>query len=283
MIQQIKDFSDEVGELAACLATMPADAWTAPSGFKNWTPEDVVQHLHHSDLMAMASADGVEAFTAFRAEMQGLRDRGMTNVAATRVRLGNPQGGELLDLWQRTARDLCGRLSSLAPDTRMPWAGPGMGLRMFATARQMETWSHGQAIYDLLGVERPDASPRLRNIAEIGVRTFGWTFRNRNQEPPGPQPEVRLETPFGEPWVWAGEGGLVAGGVIQFCQVVAQTRNVADTRLQVEGAAARQWMALAQCFAGPPEMPPEPGARVRAARRWGDGRSWSADGTLSAL
>jgi uncharacterized protein (TIGR03084 family) len=142
-----------------------------------------------------------------------------------------------------------------------------MGLRMFATARQMETWSHGQAIYDLLGLERPDAAPRLRNIAEIGVRTYAWTFRNRNQEPPGPQPEVRLHTPLGESWVWAGEGGLVTGSVLQFCQVVAQTRNVADTGLQVEGEAAREWMALAQCFAGPPETPPNPGTRVRAAHR----------------
>lgn len=268
MIQQIVDFRDEVKELHALLAGMPVGAWTAPTGFKRWTPEDVVQHLHHSDLMAMASADGVEAFAAFRAEMQGLRGRGMTNVQATREKLGDPQGAALLELWRRTALVLCERLSVLAPETRMPWAGPGMGLRMFATARQMETWSHGQAIYDLLGVERPAASARLRNIAEIGVRTYGWTFRNRGQEPPGVPPEVRLEMASGEPWVWAGEGGLVAGDAIQFCQVAAQTRNIADTALRVEGAAARAWMALAQCFAGPPETPPVPGTRVRAARGW---------------
>ena len=265
MIPQIKDFRDEVGELHALLAAMPASAWTAPTGFKAWTPEDVVQHLHHSDLMAMASADGIEAFTAFRADMQARRARGLTNVQATRERLGDPQGKALLELWQRTAMALCDRLALLAPETRMPWAGPGMGLRMFATARQMETWSHGQALYDMMGVERPAASPRLRNIAEIGVRTYGWTFRNRDQEPPSPQPEVRLNTPFGEPWVWPGEGGLVSGDAIQFCQVVAQTRNVADTALQVQGEAARAWMALAQCFAGPPETPPAPGLRVRAA------------------
>jgi uncharacterized protein (TIGR03084 family) len=267
-MQQIKDFRDEVDELHQLLATMPAAAWTAPTGFKAWTPEDIVQHLHHSDLMALASADGAEAFAAFRADMQARRARGLTNVQATRERLGDPKGAALLELWARTAGVLCNRLSGLAPETRMPWAGPGMGLRMFATARQMETWSHGQAIYDLLGVDRPPAAPRLRNIAEIGVRTFGWTFRNRGQEPPGPQPEVRLATPFGEPWAWRGEGGLVAGDAIQFCQVAAQTRNVQDTALRVQGAAAEAWMALAQCFAGPPETPPAPGTRVRAQQRW---------------
>ena len=269
MLQQTKDFQDEVAELKRLLAAMPAAAWTAPTGFKAWTVEDIVQHLHHSDLMAMASADGVEAFATFRAEMQALRASGLTNVQAARERLGNPQGAALLALWHRTALALCDRLAGIAPETRMPWAGPGMGLRMFATARQMETWSHGQAIYDLLGVERPPASLRLRNIAEIGVRTYGWTFRNRNQEPPGPQPEVRLDTPFGDGWAWPGEGGLVAGDAIQFCQVVAQTRNIADTALRMEGEAAHAWMALAQCFAGPPETPPAAGTRVRAVQRLG--------------
>ena len=57
-------------------------------------------------------------------------------------------------------------------------AGPGMGARMFTTARQMEIWAHGQAIYDLLDTERP-RSDRLRSIAVIGVRTFGWTFASQ--------------------------------------------------------------------------------------------------------
>ena len=56
----------------------------------------------------------------------------------------------------------------------------------------------------------------------------------------------------------------MSGAPIEFCQVVAQTRNIADTALVVEGPAARAWMALAQCFAGPPETPPAPGTRARA-------------------
>jgi len=53
----------------------------------------------------------------------------------------------------------------------------------------------------------------------------------------------------------------VAGDATEFCQVVTQTRNVADTRLDVKGETAVRWMAMAQCFAGPPEDPPEPGTR----------------------
>jgi uncharacterized protein (TIGR03084 family) len=126
----------------------------------------------------------------------------------------------------------------------------------------METWAHGQAIYDLLGLTRT-ATERLRNIAEIGVRTYGWTFANRQRSVPGPAPHVRLTAPSGAIWTWHDPtpDNAVVGDVLAFCQVVAQTRNVADTDLQVTGEPAAIWMSLAQCFAGPPVDPPAPGTR----------------------
>ena len=76
-----------------------------------------------------------------------------------------------------------------------------MGVRMFTTARQMETWAHGQAIFDVMGAPR-QPTERLRNIAEIGVRTYGWTFANRGLAAPGLAPFVRLIGPSGAPWEW---------------------------------------------------------------------------------
>ena len=134
---------------------------------------------------------------------------------------------------------------------------------MFTTARQMETWAHGQAVYDLMGVTRAPTD-RLRDIAEIGVRTYGWTFANRQRAVPGPAPHVRLTAPSGAVWTWndpVPDNG-VEGDALDFCQVVTQTRNVADTGLVVRGEVAREWMRLAQCFAGGPEDPPPPGMRV---------------------
>ena len=49
-----------------------------------------------------------------------------------------------------------------------------MGARMFMTARYMETWSHSQAIYDLINIQR-DYSDDIKNIVNIGVKTFEWT------------------------------------------------------------------------------------------------------------
>ena len=40
-----------------------------------------------------------------------------------------------------------------------------------------------QEIYDLLGVERKDKD-RIKNIAELGINTFGWSFMARSTEKP---------------------------------------------------------------------------------------------------
>ena len=145
---------------------------------------------------------------------------------------------------------------------RAPWFGPDMGIAMMATARQMETWAHGQDIYDLLHVQRRN-SDRIRNVCHIGVRTFGWTFVNRGLETPSSIPYVRLESPSGAVWEWndPSDADCVSGSAVEFAHVVTQGRNIAETDLNVVGDAATSWMAIAQCFAGPPEDPPPPGHR----------------------
>ena len=262
MLPQAVDFRAEADDLHRLLTTLAESDWDRPTLFKSWTVNDVVQHLHAGDLMAAASVAGGDPFMRLRADVQAARDGGLSRVEETRQRLGNPGGKRLLDLWYATMVALCDKLSALPPDARLKWAGPDMGVRMFTTARQMETWAHGQEIFDLMGATRPPTG-RLRNIAEIGVRTYGWTFANRKQEVPGPAPYVRLTAPSGGVWEWndPAPDNCVEGSALDFCQVVTQVRNVADTALRVTGAPARAWMEIAQCFAGPPETPPAPGAR----------------------
>ena len=262
MLPQAAHFRAEADALHALLLTLKEADWARPTLFKQWTVNDIVQHLHEGDLMAAASVAGADPFAAFRAERQAMVDSGLTRLQATRQRMGDLTGRRLLDRWHATMSGLCDKLAAMPADTRLKWAGPDMGARMFTTARQMETWAHGQAIYDLMGVTRA-ATERLRDIAEIGVRTYGWTFANRKREVPGPAPHVRLTSPSGAVWAWndPAPDNSVTGDALDFCQVVTQTRNVADTGLVVRGEAARVWMSLAQCFAGPPEDPPPPGAR----------------------
>jgi len=262
MLPQADDFRAEADELHELLGALTEADWDRATLFKQWTVNDIVRHLHDGDRMAAASVAGPDRFARFRAERQALLDRGLTRLEAARHSLGDLTGPRLLERWHAQVASLCDQLAAMPSDARLKWAGPDMGVRMFTTARQMETWAHGQAIYDLLDRTRAPTN-RLRNIVEIGVRTYGWTFANRRRDVPGPVPHVRLTGPSGAIWRWNDPTpeNAVEGDALAFCQVVAQTRNIADTALRVTGEPARIWMSLAQCFAGPPEDPPAPGLR----------------------
>jgi uncharacterized protein (TIGR03084 family) len=263
-VEQIADLREEAHELYRLLERLADGDWDKVTLFKGWTINDVVQHLHMGDVMATLSATDPAGFAALRADIQVKRDAGLSRVKETRLRLGDPRGRALLGRWFETLARLCELLAARDPADRLPWAGPDMSVRMFTTARQMETWAHGQEIWDVLGEERAPTD-RLKNIAVIGVRTFGWTFANRGLPVPPDQPHVRLTAPSGATWEWSppSPDNAVEGDALDFCQVVTQVRNVADTRLAVTGDTARRWLSIAQCFAGPPEDPPAPGTRYR--------------------
>lgn len=252
-MQQIDDLREEGDVLCAFLDTLAEDQWQRETPFKNRTVNWVVRHLHDADRWAVHSVTDPDGFRAWMKER-----------ATTGPEPPEPLAGRaLLTRWRSYFDQLCDALAAAPADLRAPWFGPDMGVRMMATARQMETWAHGQDIYDLLGAKRENTD-RIKNICHIGVRTYGWTFVNRKLEPPAPVPHVRLQAPSGAVWEWnePSETNRVAGSAVEFAHVVTQGRNIADVDLEVRGAAADAWMAIAQCFAGPPETPPAPGHRT---------------------
>lgn len=262
MLEEITNLVEEGNDLTGLLETLKEADWERPTPFKEWTVFDVVGHLHYSDRCAIAATKGRETFENETAGMRAVIERGGSLRDFTREELGRIEAPRMLALWREAFREMCDRFAALDPKARLPWFGPDMGLRMFATARQMETWAHSQDVYDLLA--RPRAyTDRIRSIAHIGVSTFGWTFANRRLPAPGPAPYVRLTAPSGAIWEWndPNDANRVEGSAAEFCHVVTQNRNVADTSLVVVGEPAKRWMAIAQCFAGNPENPPAPGAR----------------------
>jgi len=266
MLQQAEDLRAEAHALCRLLEPLVDADWDRATQFKDWTINDIVQHLDSGDERAIASITDPAMFDELVAQSRAARTAGLSRITETRRQFGSLTGGRLLAHWHDQLGTLCGMVARLQPDQRLKWSGPSMGARSFTSARQMETWAHGQAVYDLLGVERPQAD-RLRHIAQLGVRTFGWTFANRGDAVPAEKPYVRLAAPSGTLWEWNAPSAAnrVEGEAFEFCQVVAQVRNVADTQLSVIGPVAQSWMAVAQCFAGPPENPPAPGTRYRVA------------------
>ena len=257
-MQQALDLREEGEELYKLVGSLEASDWDRPTPFKNWTVNDVIAHLHTTDLVATVALEDPDRFRA----MVRAGERAIWIGGAGANPSDVPEGSALGERWYDYLGQLCDKLAAVDPSTRVPWFGPDMGARMFATARQMETWSHGQDIYDLLRQPRVNTD-RIKNIAVIGVRTFGWTFVNRREPIPEDIPYVRLDAPSGEIWEWnePSETNKVEGDAVEFCHVVTQGRNIADTALTVVGETATRWMAVAQCFAGGPETPPAPGQR----------------------
>ncbi|MDH3236110.1 MAG: TIGR03084 family metal-binding protein [Alphaproteobacteria bacterium] len=261
-MQQAVDFREECDVLAELLAPLNDDDWARPTKFKQWSVDDVLAHLHFFNYAADLSLRDEQAFDDLFAKLFKAIGDGTGHLAFSHDWLEGARGRALFELWQGFYPDMAERFAASDPEARLKWAGPDMSVRMSITARQMETWAHGQALFDLFARPRRE-SDRIKNIAVIGIKTYGWTFANRGQELPGPLPQVRLTAPSGAQWAFNEENAdsLVEGDAVAFCQVVTQTRNIADTDLTVTGEAAQRWMAIAQCFAGPPEDPPPPGAR----------------------
>ena len=263
-MQQAQDFQDESAALAALLAPLSDADFETPTLFKGWTINQILRHLHVWNVAAGKSLDGEEAFSAFLAQLMS-GEKGLSFTAMESRYLDGLSGTAMLSAWRGGYVSLAERFAATDPKTRLKWVGPDMSAISSITARLMETWAHAQAIYDVLGATRED-DDRIGNIVRLGVNTFGWTFKNRMEEPLGPMPRLRLLAPSGAVWEYGEGEGLITGQATEFCQVVTQCRNIGDTHLQVTGAVAERWMAIAQCFAGAAQNPPAVGARHRSVK-----------------
>lgn len=265
-MQQAEDFREESRALAAILDPLEEADFDQPTLFKDWTINDVVGHLHMFNVAARTTLESAGAFQAFFAPIAAGLAQGKTLLETQYPWLDGLKGRALFKAWRAEAECVADAYAAADPKARVQWAGPEMSALSSITARQMETWAHGQEVFDALGLERVEAD-RIRNIAHLGVATFGWTFLNRGLPVPDPAPHVRLTGPSGAVWEWNDPQpeNRIEGRAVDFARVVTQVRNISDTDLRVTGDTARDWMAMAQCFAGLPEDPPAPGARHRAA------------------
>jgi uncharacterized protein (TIGR03084 family) len=267
MIQQALDFREESDALFALLDADKSLNWDQQTQFKRWTSNDVIAHLHFGNYAADLALQDSSAFKAFVQSIAAAGRQRANHLAFTHTWLNHKKSRDLLYFWREFYREMTDRFANADPKQRVLWFGPDMSVLSSITARLMETWAHAQAVYDLLGQVRQDTD-RIKNIVVLGINTFGWTFSNRGLAVPADKPFVRLTAPSGAVWEWGQPeaDNRIEGSAVEFCQVVTQVRNIADTTLKVVGATATHWMSIAQCFAGPPENPPPPGSRFRQVR-----------------
>ena len=253
----LDDLDAEFGELRAMVDGLSDDdtRWDRPTPAVGWAVRDQISHLAYFDdagRMAMVdpaafalSVEDVLANTGDPMELHLSRGRAMG-------------GDELLSWWDGAHRDMVDAFAMGDPAARVPWFGPPMGTLSFISARLMETWAHGQDIADALGQTRQPTA-RLQHIAHLGVRARPFSYLVRGKEIPPGLIDVEVTAPGGGTWAWRigestndGSVSSVTGTALDFCLVVTQRRNVADTELEVDGDLAADWISVAQAFAGPP-------------------------------
>jgi len=254
-----QDLKDEYEALDAIVAGLSDEQWNLLTPFIGWTIKYELAHVAYWDMAARVAATDAGAFKKLIEEL--FTSEEAYDESQRELREATP--AYVMDYWRRERKGLIDALAARGPKDRIPWVGPAMSARSKATARIMETWAHGQDVVDTLGIKR-EPTTRLNHVAHIGVITFGWSHVNRGLEVPDVAIRVELTGPSGDLWTRGQEEApeSIKGQVEDFCLVVVQRRHVDDTALEVEGDVARNWMLIAQAFAGPPVEGPRPGERV---------------------
>lgn len=262
------DLLAEHEALDAIVRELTDDQWAIPTASPRWSVADQIAHLAYFDRSAALAITDPEGFATHVREMLGAMtgddaapDAHEPGARSDQVTLGEFRAmtpAELLAAWRTHRATLADAAAMLADDDRVGWYGPSMGAKSFLTARLMETWAHGQDIVDAVGADRP-ATERLRHIAQLGFITRGWSYVNRGLEVPAATVRLELIGPAGDTWVFGPDDAeeTVAGDALDFCLVVTQRRHLDDTALTV-GEVGRDWLAIAQAFAGAATDGPAP-------------------------
>jgi len=252
----VDDLLAESGELRQVLAALPVADWRRATPAAGWTVTDQVTHLAYFDDAARSSVTDPERFTAEAAQLAAAGGDFPDQVAA-RYR-GTPPA-DVLAWFDRARGELTQAYLAADPSVRLPWYGPPMSVASSVTARLMETWAHGQDVLDTFGIARVPAA-RMRHVADLGIRALRYAYTVNGLPVPADPIRVELAGPDGARWDWGptDAANRVSGTALDFCLLVTQRRHRDDTALAVTGAVARQWMSIAQAFAGAagPGRPP---------------------------
>lgn len=240
----LPDLVAEGEELDALISAQ--DDWTKPTPAAGWTIAHQIAHLTSADanvLIAVRTPDAFDAVLA-QAEAKG-RDYADLDAAAGAAK---PRA-VLLEQWRTGRAEVAAELRELPLDHRFPWYGSELTARLMVPLRLMETWAHGQDVFDAVGVARRPTA-RLRHVAALGVVGRELSFFAAQLPTPAEPFRVELTGPDGQIWAWgpADARQRVRGSALDFCLRVTHRRSRAETELTADGDDARKWLDIARVF-----------------------------------
>ncbi|MEU2620466.1 TIGR03084 family metal-binding protein [Streptomyces sp. NPDC007157] len=240
----VPDLVAEGDELDALVSAHPD--WTRPTPAAGWTIAHQIAHLASADANVVIAVRTPEAFDAVlkQAEAAGARYADLDAAAGA----AEPRSA-LLARWRAGRTEAAAALRDVPRDQGFPWYGSQLTAALMTPLRLMETWAHGQDVFDALGVKRRPTD-RLRQVAALGVTGRELSFHAAGL--PGPAEPFRIELtgPGGRTWAWGPENAAqrVQGTALDFCLRVTRRRSLAETGLRAVGEDARTWLDIARVF-----------------------------------
>ena len=124
-MQQAIDFLAESEALEQLIAPLQVSDFSLSTGFKSWTFETIMRHLHFWNHMANIA---LTAPDAFQAELKPAVEAMMAGKTLPDIELVKfPEGGlDLVSLWQTGFREVAAAYQQADPSDRVAWVGPSM-------------------------------------------------------------------------------------------------------------------------------------------------------------
>jgi uncharacterized protein (TIGR03084 family) len=246
----LDDLETETARLESLLVDLPDSGWRTPTPAPGWDVATQIAHLTWTDDAAYLAATDKQRWDVLVLDLLDDPDHAVDRAALAG---GVAPPAVLIERWRTAHSRLAETLRGYPEGRRIPWYGPPMSATSMATARFMETWAHGLDIHEALGVD-PEITDRIRHVAHLGVRARDYAFSLHRTPAPTEEFRIDLTAPSGDLWSWGPEGATqtVTGAAYDFCLLVTQRINRADTSLVATGRDANLWLNIAQAFAGPP-------------------------------
>jgi uncharacterized protein (TIGR03084 family) len=236
--QLLADLVEEQSVLDRLLTGSDA-SWDRPTPAAGWTVADTVRHLVVSDRAATASLiHQVDPVAVPGDGRDGRSDR--------------TDDDDLLRSWREVRSRMIEAFDGREDRERVPWGGRAMAARSLATARVMETWSHGLDCFAAAGVEPVDTD-RLVHVAWLGWKTLPYAYGVAGVVPPTSPDQLRLElrSPSGDWWTFGPPDAhsSIRGDAGDWCRVAThRDRSGERGRLSAEGDLAGTSMRVARAF-----------------------------------